>query len=134
MNANFSGKTEQYLFIQLLRDLYYKTECSTKSMIENNLCQESKSIVTKNTNNEYDIKNLFDTEQVEMYSAMRDHLQILFSCYEKNGFFLCPVVKNLLTSTPIMEASVASKTGNFTLGTLVMLFRIFENACQLFSY
>ena len=132
-----SEKTEEYLIIQLLRDLYYKTECSTKSIIKNKLCQVNKSIVNKNISAENDTTNLFDNKKLEIYNAMKNHLKLLFVCYEKNGIFLCPVVKNLLSSTSIMEASVASKTGSFTLGTYVRcmcFFYTFENVvCVIMS-
>ena len=53
---------------------------------------------------------------------LQNRLNLLSSCYEKGGFFLCPNVKNILRSTPRIETSVLSPSGTFVLGTVQHVF------------
>jgi hypothetical protein len=46
-----------------------------------------------------------------------DYLKLLYNCYDRKGYFLCPNTMNILTTSPRIETNVSSSAGDFVLGT-----------------
>ena len=63
--------------------------------------------------------HLSDTCQVmgnKVAALFTRHLALLRACERRGGFFLCPLIKDILTTSPRIETSVAAPKGEFILG------------------
>jgi hypothetical protein len=63
------------------------------------------------------IRNIQKSLSLQINGFMNDYLKLLYKCYDRKGYFLCPNTMNILTTSPRIETNVSSSAEDFVLGT-----------------
>jgi hypothetical protein len=70
---------------------------------------------------EESIREMQKTLSLQINGYMNNYMKLFYNCYDRKGYFLCPNIMNILSSSPRIETNVSSAVGDFCIGTVAFV-------------